>query len=523
MTAPVLPSYVRDTWHAPHGEGRPVFDAVTGDTVAHVSTDGIDFQAVLDYGRHTGGPVLRDLTFPQRAALLEDLAGFLRGRRDELYALSARTGATLFDAKFDVDGGLAVLRSYAELGRTALPDARVYVEDELIPLGRRQGSFLGRHVCVPMRGVAVQVNAYNFPVWGPLEKLSQSLLAGVPAVIKPATATAFLTAQLVELVVESGVLPPGSVQLLCGGVGDLFEHLTEQDLLSFTGSAATAHLLRNHPTVTSRAVRLNAEADSLNCSILGPDAAPGTPEFDLYVDQVVTEMTVKAGQKCTAIRRALVPAPAVDAVLQALTDRLGRVTVGNPAADGVRMGPLAGVDQRDEVRHAVAALEGSTKRVFGDPYRVDTVDADPERGAFLSPILLHGPDPDRAEPHEVEPFGPVATVLPYDRPEDAVRLAARGKGSLAGSLVTADAELASRMVLDLAPWHGRILVLSEQNAAESTGHGSPLPQLVHGGPGRAGGGEEMGGLRGMLHHMQRSAVQAGPGVLDALTGGRTSG
>lgn len=516
---PTLPSYVAGHWHIPDGgDGRPAYDAVTGDLVASVSTAGIDFRAVLDHGRDSGGPALRELTFHQRAALLDDLAAFLRGHREELYALSARTGATLFDARFDVDGGLAVVRSYAELGRTALPDAVAYAEEEPVLLGRRKGTFLGQHLCVPLHGVAVQVNAYNFPVWGPLEKLAQAVVAGVPSVIKPATATAFVTARLVELIVESGVLPAGAVQSVCGGTGDLFDHLTEQDLLSFTGSAATAHQLRNHPVVTARAVRFNAEADSLNCSILGPDAVPGTPEFDLYVDQVVTEMTVKAGQKCTAIRRALVPAGSVDTVMEALTDRLGAVTVGNPGTEGVRMGALAGTEQRDEVRRAVAALDGATERVFGDPNKVDAVDADPERGAFLSPILLRCPDPDRSEPHEVEPFGPVTTVLPYDSPEHAVRLAARGHGSLAGSVVTGDAEFARTTVLGLAPWHGRVLVLTAADAAESTGHGSPLPQLVHGGPGRAGGGEEMGGLRGVLHHLQRCAVQADPSVLATLTG-----
>lgn len=514
----VLPSFVQDRWQTPEDAGRPVHDAVTGEEVARVSSSGVDMAAVLDHARTVGGPALRVLTFRQRADLLDRLAAYLRDHREELYALSARTGATLFDARFDVDGGLGVVKSYVALGRTELPDATYLVEDAARPLGRGKGTFLGQHVCVPLRGVAVQINAFNFPVWGPLEKLAQSLLAGVPSVIKPATPTAYVTARLVELVVASGVLPAGAVQLVCGGVGDLLDHLGEQDLLSFTGSADTALALRNHPVVSARAVRFNAEADSLNCSILGPDAAPGIAEFDLFVDQVVTEMTVKAGQKCTAIRRAFVPAAVQETVLEAVVDRLGGVRVGNPADPDVRMGALAGLDQRDEVRAAITRLRKAATVAFGDPDRVAAVDADDTRGAFLSPILLHGADPDLEEPHSVEAFGPVCTVLPYASVEHVVDLAARGRGSLAGSLVTADPEIARRVVLELAPWHGRFLVQTTANAQESTGHGSPLPTLVHGGPGRAGGGEEMGGVRGVLHHMQRTAVQADPDVLAALTG-----
>jgi oxepin-CoA hydrolase/3-oxo-5,6-dehydrosuberyl-CoA semialdehyde dehydrogenase len=364
----------------------------------------------------------------------------------------------------------------------------------------------------------VQINAFNFPVWGPLEKFAPAFLAGVPSLIKPASQTAYLTEKLVELIVGSGLLPAGAVQLVCGGVGDLLDHLTGQDLVSFTGSAGTAQRLRTHPEIVRQAVRFNAEADSLNCSILGPDAVPGTREFDLFVEQLVTEMTVKAGQKCTAIRRALVPAGQLDAVAAATADRLAKVPVGNPAHPDVRMGALASLAQREEVRRSLKALLDASSVVFGDPERVEVVDADAERGAFISPMLLRADDPERAEPHEVEAFGPVSTLLPYGAAEQAIELAARGLGSLVGSVVTADADFARKIVRGVAPWHGRLLVLDADDAKESTGHGSPLPGLVHGGPGRAGGGEEMGGLRGVLHHMQRTAVQGSPKVLSAVTG-----
>jgi oxepin-CoA hydrolase/3-oxo-5,6-dehydrosuberyl-CoA semialdehyde dehydrogenase len=514
--APVLRSYVAGGWQAPSDEGRPLFDAVTGDEVARISSAGIDMVGVLDHGRTVGGPALRELTFHQRAGLLKALAGHLREHREELYAVSARTGATLFDSRFDVDGGIGVLQAYASKGRRELPNDTVYVEGDVEPLSKG-GTFVGQHIATSKRGVAVQVNAFNFPAWGPLEKLATAFLAGVPSVIKPASPTAFLTAKLVELIVDSGLLPEGTLQFVAGGVGDMFDHLIEQDLVSFTGSAATAAKLRTHPTIVSRAVRFTAEADSLNLSVLGPDAGPGTPEFDLYVKQLIQEMTVKAGQKCTAIRRAFVPAQHVDAVVEAVSARLAKTTVGNPAAEGVRMGALASLEQREEVRRSVKALADAGRVVFGDPEKVDVVDADPERGAFVSPILLTG-DPDRAEPHEVEAFGPVSTVLPYSSTEQLIGYAARGQGSLAGSVVTGDRGFARDVVLGVAPWHGRLLVLTQADAKESTGHGSPMPALVHGGPGRAGGGEEMGGIRGVLHHMQRTAVQGDPDTLTAITG-----
>ncbi|GAA2165862.1 phenylacetic acid degradation bifunctional protein PaaZ [Actinomadura napierensis] len=513
----VLRSYVSGSWRAPEDEGAPLHDAVTGEEIARISSAGIDMGAALHHGRAVGGPVLRELTFHQRASLLKALASHLREHREELYALSARTGATLGDSKFDVDGGIGVLLGYASKGKRELPNDTVLVEGAVEPLGKG-GTFVGQHLCTSSRGIAVQINAFNFPVWGPLEKLAPAFLAGVPSLIKPASQTAYLTARLVELIVESGLLPEGSVQLVCGDPRDLLDHLTEQDIVAFTGSASTARLLRTHPAVVGNAVRFNAEADSLNCSVLGPDATPGTPEFDLYVKQLVAEMTVKAGQKCTAIRRALVPAPLVDDVTEAVRERLAKVTVGNPANPDVRMGALATLDQREEVRRSLKALTDAGRIVFGDPERVEVKGADAERGAFMSPVLLRADDTARAEPHEVEAFGPVSTLMPYADAADAVALAARGRGSLAGSVVTADPEFAREVVLGLAPWHGRLLVLNSEDAKESTGHGSPLPALVHGGPGRAGGGEEMGGIRGVVHHMRRTAVQSGPAMLTALTG-----
>ena len=513
----LLRSYVGGAWVTPSGDGRPALDAVTGEEIARVSSAGIDTAAALEYGRGTGGPALRALTFHQRAALLKSLGSMLREHRDELYALSARAGSTQYDARFDVDGGIGVLLSYASKARRELPNDTVYTEGAAEPLGRG-GQFLGQHILTPLHGVAVQINAFNFPVWGPLEKFAPALIAGMPSLVKPASQTAYLTARLVELIAASGLLPEGSLQLVCGSAGGLLDHLGEQDLVAFTGSAATARTLRAHPVVVARSVRFNAEADSLNCSILGPDASPGTPEFDLFVKQLIAEMTVKAGQKCTAIRRALVPDAVAGEVTDAVREALAGVVVGNPAEEAVRMGALASRDQLAEVRRSVGELLPAGRLVFGDPDRVEVVGADPERGAFISPLLLRCDDATRAEPHEVEAFGPVSTVIGYRDAADVVQLAARGRGSLVGSVVTADPGFARDVVTGLAPWHGRILVLDRDDAAESTGHGSPLPVLVHGGPGRAGGGEEMGGVRGVLHHMQRTAVQASPRMLSAVTG-----
>lgn len=511
----VLESYACGKWFSAEDEGTPLLSAVDAHEVARISSNGLDLRAMTDYAREVGGPGLAALTFHERAALLKQLGLVLMAGKDEFYELSRHTGATARDSGVDIDGGFGTLLSYASKARRELPNDTVALDGDVEPLGKR-GTFVGQHIYTSRRGVAVQINAFNFPVWGFLEKLAPAFIAGVPSIVKPASQTAYLTELVFRRIVESGILPEGSVQLLCGSARDLLDHLGGQDSVAFTGSADTAATLRAHPAVTGTGLHFTAEADSLNASILGTDVSEDDPEFDLYVKQLVTEMTVKAGQKCTAIRRALVPESLVDAVIGAASTRLGRVVVGDPHADGVTMGALASVEQRDEVLKSLRGLTKSAEVVFGDPDHVDVVGADPAKGAFMSPILLRANDKDAPEPHDIEAFGPVATVIGYTDPAEAVSLAARGKGSLVASVVTKDAVVAAEMVRGLAPYHGRVLVLNEKDARESTGHGSPLPVLVHGGPGRAGGGEELGGIRGVFHHMQRTAVQGSPDVVTAV-------
>jgi oxepin-CoA hydrolase/3-oxo-5,6-dehydrosuberyl-CoA semialdehyde dehydrogenase len=517
----LLESYAAGRWYRAGDDGRPLPDASTGEEVARISSTGLDLAGMVRHAREVGGPALRELTFHERAGLLKALARHLTESKDELYALSACTGATRRDSAVDVDGGFGTLFSYASKGTRELPNDTVHLDGPLERLGR-QGSFVGQHLYTSRPGVAVQVNAFNFPVWGLLEKLAPAFLAGLPTIVKPASQTAYLAERVVRLAVESGILPEGALQLLAGDASGLLDELGVQDSVAFTGSAHTAGLLRNHPGVLYGGVRLGVEADSLNCSVLGPDVAADDPELDLFVKGVVTEMTVKAGQKCTAIRRVLVPAAMADTVVEAIAARLAQVAVGDPRDESVRMGALASLDQREDVRKAVQALSASADVVFGDAYRVDLASGDAERGAFMSPVLLRAQE-GAVEPHEVEPFGPVSTVLAYDSLDDAVALAARGRGSLVASVVTHDPQVARHLTLGLAPWHGRILLLDRDDAAESTGHGSPLPMLVHGGPGRAGGGEELGGIRAVLQHMQRTAVQASPDLLTAVTGRWTMG
>ncbi len=519
--APLLASYASGRWFSADDEGTPLLDAATGETVARLSSTGLDLAAMTDHARTVGGAGVRALTFHERAGLIKAVAKELGNHKDELYALSARTGATKRDSLVDIDGGIGTLFSFGSKGTRELPNDTVVLDGPAERLGR-EGTFLGQHVYTSRPGVAVQINAFNFPVWGFLEKLAPAFLAGLPSIVKPAGQTAYLTELAVRRIIESGILPEGSLQLLCGSPAGLIEELGPQDSVAFTGSAATGAHLRQHPSVVHGGVRLGVEADSLNCSILGPDVGVEDPEFDLFVKGVVTEMTVKAGQKCTAIRRAIVPEPLADAVVEAVSARLAKITVGNPANDDVRMGALASLEQRDAVRKAVQALRGSAEIVYGDPDHVEVVDADPVLGAFMSPVLLRASAGAR-EPHDVEAFGPVSTVLGYGDLDEAIALAARGSGSLVGSLVTHDPAVARRVTLGLAPWHGRILVLDRDDAGESTGHGSPLPVLVHGGPGRAGGGEELGGVRAVLHHMQRTAIQGSPDMLTAITGQWTTG
>lgn len=513
----ILESYASGAWKAGEG-GDTQHDAITGAPVAQVSSKGLDFGAMLEHGRKVGGPALRALTFHQRAMKLKALATYLSERKDALYTLSAATGASRIDSMIDIDGGFGTLFSYAGKGRRELPNAAFIIDGAPEVMGKT-GSFVGQHILTPLQGVAVHINAFNFPVWGMLEKLSVNLLAGMPAIVKPASQTAYLTEAVFRLMIESRIFPEGAFQLICGGVGDLFDHLTGQDVVTFTGSASTGHKLRSHPAIVRNAVRFTMEADSLNCSILGPDAVAGTPEFDLYVKEVVREMTTKCGQKCTAIRRAFVPRAQLSAVVEALKARLAKVVVGDPAQEGVTMGALASTAQRDEVRSAVAKLRGSAELVFGDPESVKVVGGDAAKGAFLSPLLLLCAQPMEARVvHEVEAFGPVCTVMPYDSVEQAIELAARGEGSLVGSIFTHDNAFARQMVMGAASYHGRLLIVNRDCAKESTGHGSPMPVLIHGGPGRAGGGEELGGVRGVYHYLQRTALQGSPATLAAITG-----
>lgn len=511
-----LKNYAQGQWIDGDGEGTTLLHAVTGEPVAVASSKGLDFKRMLDYARTVGGPKLRRMTFHERARMLKAVAMYLNERKDSFYPTSTATGATKADSWIDIDGGIGTFFVYASKGRREFPNETFYVDGPVEPISKG-GTFVGRHICVPLEGAAVHINAFNFPVWGMMEKLAPSLLAGVPAIVKPATLTSFLTEQVFRAIVESQLLPEGAVQLICGSAGDLLDHLGLQDAVFFTGSATTGRMLRDTPAIAANAVRFNQEADSLNCSILGPDAAPGTEEFDLFLKEVVREMTSKAGQKCTAIRRTIVPDTMMDDVIAALRQRLGGVKVGDPAVEGVKMGPLAGKPQVKEVRRSLDGLLGGTELVFGGG-QPDLVGADPERGAFFPITLLATSNPHRdLQAHDIEAFGPVNTVMPYRTVDDAIELAKMGRGSLCGSLVTNDERVARDVVLGIAPYHGRLYVVNRASAREATGHGSPLPHLVHGGPGRAGGGEEMGGARGVLHYMQRTAVQASPTMLTRIT------
>ncbi|MEU7141597.1 phenylacetic acid degradation bifunctional protein PaaZ [Nocardia sp. NPDC046473] len=511
----LLESYVQGSWFSAADAGTPLRSAIDGAEVARISSTGLDLAGAVDYARTVGGPALAALTFHERAALLKQLGQTLLAGKAEFYEVSRFTGATERDSGIDIDGGIGTLLSYASKARRELPNDTVYLDGAVEQLGKG-GTFLGQHIYTSRRGVAVQINAFNFPVWGFLEKLAPAFIAGVPSIVKPASQTAYLTELVFRRIIESGVLPEGSVQLLSGSARGLLDHLGGQDSVAFTGSADTAATLSAHPSVVGAGLHFMAEADSLNASVLGLDVTTDDPEFELYIKQLVTEMTAKAGQKCTAIRRAFVPAALVDAVIDATKARLAKVVVGDPDVEGVTMGALASLEQRDEVVKSVRSLTKSADIVFGDPESVDVVGASASAGAFMSPILLRSNDKAATEPHEIEAFGPVATVLGYDNADELIDLVARGKGSLVASVVTKDAAVARQIVLGLAPYHGRILVLDSEDARESTGHGSPLPVLVHGGPGRAGGGEELGGIRGVLHHMQRTAIQGTPNVLTAV-------
>ncbi len=512
-----LQSYAAGHWVAPGAAAAEIPSAVDGHIVALASSDGVDFGAMVKHARQVGGPALRAMNFHQRAEMLKRLAVYLTERKSALYELSYDTGATKRDSWIDIDGGIGTLFAYASRGRKELPSERFVLDGAFEPLSKN-GTFVGAHILTPLHGVAVHINAFNFPCWGTLEKLAPTLLAGVPLITKPATATAYLAHAMVAMIVESGILPPGALQFVAGSTGDLLDHLTGQDIVSFTGSAATSGKLRDHPVISRNAVRFIAERDSLNAAILGPDVTPESPEFDLFIKEVSREMTAKAGQKCTAIRRVLVPRARLEAVRDALAARLSKVVLGDPRNEAVGMGPLASLSQRQDVRKSIASLQAEAEIVFGDPTRCVALDADAEKGAFLSPVLLHCANPISAERvNDVEAFGPVSTLLPYDGLDQAIELAQRGEGSLVASAFSYDPTVTEELVMGLAPFHGRLYLLDRDSAKEGTGHGSPLPSLVHGGPGRAGGGEEMGGLRGVFHYMQRTALQGSPAKLTALT------
>ncbi|HNP63921.1 MAG TPA: phenylacetic acid degradation bifunctional protein PaaZ [Woeseiaceae bacterium] len=511
-----LGNLVRDQWVDGDGDGKLLCSAVTGDPVASISSNGLDFGDIHNYARTVGGTNLRKLTFHERGDMLKALAQYLMEHKKEFYELSTQTGATRADSWVDIDGGISTLFVFSSKGRREMPNDHVYLDGPPERISKN-GTFTAQHIFTSKLGAAIHINAFNFPCWGMLEKLAPTLLAGVPAIVKPASSTAYLTELMVRRINASGLLPDGALQLICGGVGDLFDHLDCQDTVAFTGSKKTAEFLQQHPRVISQSVAFTAETDSLNSSILGPDAVPGTPEFELFIREVTREMTSKAGQKCTAIRRIIAPAASAGDVVEALSSALGKIRIGNPAGKDIDMGALASQGQRDEVRDRVLELSKEADLVYGGSSDFDVIDADATRGAFFMPTLLHCQKPltSRAV-HSVEAFGPVSTVLPYGSIDEAIELSRLGEGSLAGSIVTNDDDVARQLVLGTAAYHGRMLVLNRHCAAESTGHGSPLPHLVHGGPGRAGGGEEMGGVRGVLHYMQRTAIQGAPQTLTTI-------
>ncbi len=511
-----LENYVMGKWVRGDGDGQALFNAVTGNAIATASTKGLDMASILHYARQKGNPALRAMSFHERGRMLRALALHLREHLDKFYQISYQTGATKADSWVDIEGGIGNLFAYASL-RRKFPDQPYCLDGEHHSLGKAN-TFMGHHLLIPKEGVAVHINAFNFPVWGMLEKIAVNLLAGVPAVVKPATVTSFLTEAVVKEIAASGILPDGALQLLCGSAGDLLDHVQSQDIITFTGSASTGLMLKSHPVVLKENVPFTMEADSLNSIVLGSDVTPDMPEWDLFIKEVRKEMTTKCGQKCTAIRRIFVPENKLEDVQIALGKALAQTVIGNPLNETVRMGSLAGQSQRNEVREQVQKLLASSQIIYGSMDSVSVVDADATIGAFMSPLLLMNPQPMSSnEVHEVEAFGPVSTLMPYNSLQEAIALVKLGKGSLVSSVVTNDPSIARDYTIGAGTYHGRILVLNRACAKENTGHGSPLPLLVHGGPGRAGGGEEMGGLRGVKHYMQRVAIQGSPDMITAIS------
>lgn len=511
-----LTSYVSGQWINGNGIPTPILSAVTGEHIFTADTTGIDMEAALRYGREKAGPVIRAFSFHQRALILKELGKYLLERKDLFYALSYFTGATKTDSWFDIDGGIGTLFAYASKGRKELPNQTVYIDGSTEMLSKG-GTFVGRHICVPLQGIALHINAFNFPVWGMLEKFAPAFLAGMPCIIKPATSTSYVAQKVVEEIVSSNILPAGSLQIVCGNVGTMFDHLMEQDVVTFTGSQSTGLRLKQHPNILQHAVRFSMEADSLNCCVLGEDTDPASDEYSLFIKEVVRELTTKAGQRCTAIRRIIVPAARIDDVIAALKKRLNSVIIGDPAIEDVRMGPLVGHDQVIEVSARVTEIARTSEKVFEFSHSFKSNGHSIEKGAFFRPVLMYCPKPFMAvEPHTIEAFGPVSTVMGFNNLDEAIELVKMGRGSLVGSFFSNDDSAAKKFALGIAPYHGRVMLVNRSSAKESTGHGSPMPQMVHGGPGRAGGGEELGGIRSVLHYMQRTALQGSPTTLGKI-------
>ena len=511
-----LGNYITGNWIEGDGEGTELYNAVSGTVITNATTKGLDFESILKYAREKGNPALRKMTFQQRGRMLRALALHLLKHKETFYNISYQSGATRVDSWIDIEGGIGNLFSNATL-RRKLPDESFCLDGDSINLSK-ENTFMGHHILVPKEGVAVHINAYNFPVWGMLEKIACNLLAGMPAVVKPATVTSYLTEAVVREIIASGILPEGALQLICGSAGNMLDYVNSQDVVTFTGSAETGLKLKSNQNILKESVPFNMEADSLNCIVLGTDVEPGMPEWDIFIKEIKKEMTVKAGQKCTGIRRIFVPENKMEDVQKAIAKALETTAIGNPLNEKVRMGALAGQDQRNDVRNQVQKILASSQIIYGSLDSVAVIDADEKAGAFLSPILLLNTTPFVSEePHNIEAFGPVSTIMPYKDIYDAIALSKKGKGSLCSSIVTADTKIAKQYVIGAATHHGRILVLNAACAKESTGHGSPLPSLVHGGPGRAGGGEEMGGMRGVKHYLQRTAIQGSPDMITAIS------
>ena len=511
-----LGNYITGNWIDGDGDGQILYNAVSGKPIGLATTQGIDFSDILQYARLKGNPALRKMTFQERGRMLRALALHLVQHKEKFYTISYQSGATRVDSWIDIEGGIGNLFSNASL-RRKLPDETFCLDGDPIALSKGN-TFMGHHILVPKEGVAVHINAYNFPVWGMLEKIAVNLLAGIPAVVKPATVTSYLTEAVVREIIASKIVPEGALQLICGSAGDILDHVNSQDVVTFTGSASTGLKLKSNPVILREAVPFNMEADSLNCIVLGSDVVPDMPEWDIFIKELKREMTAKAGQKCTAVRRIFVPENKLEDVTKALITELSKTVIGNPINEKVRMGSLAGEGQRQEVRNQVQKLLASSQIIYGALDSVEVLDADAKQGAFLSPILLLNEIPFSAEePHNIEAFGPVSTIMPYKNMDEAIELSKKGKGSLCSSIITAAPLIAREYVIGAATHHGRILVLNNECAKESTGHGSPLPLLVHGGPGRAGGGEEMGGLRGVKHYLQRTAIQGSPSMITAIS------